>query len=281
MTEATAPEMEGQAEQAPASEGQAEQQAAWYDSAPDEIKGYIQNKGWDDPLKSVEAYQNLEKYHGVPADKLIKLPKDGEPMDEVYNRLGRPESPDKYDFSLPEDMPVDEARLNMAREVAHKVGLNSAQLEALIKMDSEYTSQYVEAHHKEVEQKQQQEMNDLKKDWGSAFDERVELGRRFVRNNIPDGIDKDNVLAKIEEAIGPATMLKLFSSAGEKSLSREDKIPDGSGDRPFGYTPEQAKADKAALISELQASPERLANYNKGVGPDYDKMQRLIKIMSA
>ena len=54
-------------------------------------------------------------------------------------------------------------------------------------------------------------------------------------------------------------------------------FPSHDRGRPFGYTPEQAKADRAALMSELSASPERLKNYNQGIGPDYDKMQRILK----
>ena len=136
----------------------------------------------------------------------------------------------------------------------------------------------LQQHQEAIEQQQTAELEALQKEWGGAFEERAELGRRFVRNNMPEGIDKEETLNKIEQAIGTANMLKLFGNAGAKFT--EDKVPTSEGDRPFGYSPEQAKADKAALMSELNGDPERLKVYNQGKGPDYDKMQRILKVIS-
>jgi hypothetical protein len=278
MTE-QAPEQAGQA-QAPAEQGQAK----WYEGhnfAPEDI-GFIQNKGWDDPTKTVRDYKNLEKYHGVPADQLLKLPKsfdeDGA-LDPIYDRLGRPASPDKYDIKLPDGASVDEGRLKAAREIGHKLGLSTKQMQGLAEFDASYMGEAMKAYEVEKAQKMEAELGSLQKEWGTHFEERAELGRRFVRNAIPAGIDKEATLSAIENAIGTALTLKLFANAGEKTI-REDRVPDSSGDRPFGYTREQAAADKKSLMDELKADPSRLANYNKGIGPDLDKMNRINKIIS-
>lgn len=276
-------------EQAPVAEGQAsapieQGQAKWYDGhnfAPEDI-GYIQNKGWDSPVKTLEAYKNLEKYHGVPADQILKLPKSFDEegaLDPVYDRLGRPASPDKYDIKLPDGIQIDENRLKAAKEIGHKIGLNNKQIQALAEFDASYMGEVMKAHEVEREQKMEAEVNALQKEWGAHFEERAELGRRFVRNSLPDGIDKEDTLSKIEHAIGTALTLKLFANAGEKTM-KEHGIPDSSGDRPFGYTKEQAAADRKSLMAELTADPARLANYNKGIGPDIAKMQRINKILS-
>lgn len=289
MTESTAPAEEGQAaEVAPSETGQANEnveqqtQSAWYDSADDEIKGYIQNKGWDDPIKAVKSYKELEQYRGASEDQLIKMPKEGESWDAVYDKLGRPESPDKYEIDLGENVPqIDEQRLNTFKSLAHELGLNNEQAQKIAEADSQYAQQFMQQHQEQINEQHQVELNELEKEWGSAFEERTELGRRFIRQNLPSDVeDKEGMLNSIEQAIGPRAMLKLFASAGEKGLSREDNVPDSSGDRPYGYSPEQAKADKATLMKEIQANPERLATYNKGKGPDNDKMKRLIEIAS-
>lgn len=276
-----APIVEGQA-QAPEAQGQAQQQA-WYEGHEFEAEdvGFIQNKGWDSPVKAIKAYQNLEKFHGVPADQLIKLPKDFNEegaLDPIYTKLGRPESPDKYDIKLPEGIQVDDNRLNLAKEVGHKIGLNNKQIQALAEFDASYQQEAMANHEKAVAQKQEQELTGLQKEWGTHFEERAELGRRFVRNNLPEGIDKEATLSAIEQAIGTAATLKLFANAGEKS--REDSVPDSSGDRPFGYTREQALADKKALMDELQGDKTRLSNYNSGKGADIEKMKKLNAIIA-
>jgi len=286
MTE-QAPAAEGQAP-APAANGQAPAQSpatkAWYEGhnfTPEDI-GFIQNKGWDDPMKSITAYKNLEKFHGVPAEQLMKLPKSfDEPgaLDPVYDRLGRPASPDKYDLKLPDGVQIDQKRMDLVKGVAHKIGLNPKQLQALVEADAQYMGEVTANYQAEKTQKQEAEVASLQKEWGTHFEERAELGRRFVRNSLPAGIDKEATLSAIEEAIGTALTLKLFANAGEKTM-KEHNVPDSSGDRPFGYTAEQAAADKKSLMDELKADPARLANYNKGIGPDIDKMGRINKILS-
>ncbi len=270
-----APQAEGQA-QAPDAQGQ----APWYNTAPAEVQGYIQNKGWDDPIKAVKSYQELEKFRGASEDQLLRLPKDPKAegaFDEIYKRLGRPETADKYSVDLGEGRQIDETRLNAYRDIAFKAGITQAQFEALAKADAEFMGHAIEEHQKATAAKQEAEYKDLMKEWGGNAAEREELARRGLKAMLPKGANAEDLSAAIESAIGTAATLKLFANVGDK-LAREDRVPDSSGDKPFGYTKEQAIYDKQALMSELKADPSRLANYNKGIGPDYDKMQRLMKL---
>jgi len=286
MTE-EAPQAEGQAQDAPESQGQANETKAWYESSegitPEDV-GYIQNKGWqEDPFKAVKSYQELEKFRGADEKSLIKLPKDFDEegaLDPIYDRLGRPESADKYEIKLPEGIPIDEARLSAFKEAAHKLGLNNKQAAALADLDVQYTLQHLEKSNAEEKQKQEAEYEALKKEWGSNAAEREELSRRGLRAVLPKGANADEIIGKIEQAIGTAAVLKMFANVGDR-LTREDKVHDSSGDRPFGYTREQAAADKAALMSEIKADAGRLAAYNKVVGSDYDKMARINKILAS
>ena len=252
----------------------------WYGSASEEVQGYIQNKGWDDPLKAVASYQELEKYRGASEDELIKIPKDGESWDEVYTKLGRPEEAKGYEWSAPEGVPVDNTRLEAFQNKAYELGLSKDQFTALVNLDAEYSMNFQNNALETLQQKQATELEALKQEWGEGFDERVEIGRRFISTNFPEGVDKELTLNLIEEAIGTSTMLKLFANAGVKANNQEGKLPDSGGDRPYGYTKEQAAADMAALKNEIAADPKRLDTYNKGIGNDYEKMQRLNKLAS-
>lgn len=279
----TAPVAEGQvADAAPETQGQAsESQAIWYDGAPDEVKGFIQNKGWDDPIKAVTSYQALEKFQGADPDSIIKLPKDGEPMDAVYEKLGRPKTVDEYKWEAPDGVSVDENYIGAIKAAAHESGVSQSAFEKLASTHAQYELQAREAMDKEIEQKQTAELNELQSQWGDKFDERVELGRRFVSQNIPADMDKAETLSAIEDAIGTAAMLKLFGNASEKAGSREDRLPSSDGDRPFGYTKEQATADRKELMQAIQADPERLNIYNSGKGNDFDKMRKLNQIVAS
>jgi len=276
MSEENAPETEGQvSNDTPESEGQ-----AWYSGVDEETVGYIQNKGWDDPVKAVNSYKELEKFRGANEDELLFLPKDPDAegaYDDIYAKLGRPETAEAYKIEGAEGL--DEGRLNLAREIAHKNGLNDKALNDFIKADVEYAQKYQEELEVELAKQQGIEVDQLKKDWGKGYEEKAELGRRFIRDNMPKGVDSEAMLSAIERAIGTGLTLRLFGNAGEKA-GREDSSPDSSGDKPFGYTREQAVADKKTLIDEISADPVRLDNYNKGIGPDIEKINKLQKIMS-
>lgn len=274
-----APVTEGQGA-APQGEGQ-----AWYqgDNFTPELQGYIQNKGWDDPVKAVQSYQELEKYRGANENELLRLPKDPDAegaYDEIYTKLGRPESADGYSIELPEGAQLDEGRFTAIKDAAYKAGISQKQLEALALADSGYMAGMIEESNKELAAKQEADYAALMKEWGKDAGEREELSRRGLRAILPKDMNADETIASIEEAIGTAATLKLFANVGDK-LAREDSLPDTSGDRPFGYTKEQAQADKQSLMSELRANTERLAVYNEGKGPDFDKMKRLNRIIAA
>jgi hypothetical protein len=258
----------------------------WYDGyklAPEDV-GYIQNKGWkESPTQVLNAYKNLEKFHGVPAEQLLKLPKSNDDQagwDSVYTKLGRPAKAEDYgEFKAPEGVDasfVNTERVKWADGVAHKLGFTKAQRDGLLAATFEYEhSQYSDVG-KQIELAQTAQLQELKKEWGAAFDERSELGRRAVRAFLPGNAEQNSaMLNAIEGAIGTAAVLKLFSNIGQKI--GEDKIPE-TGIRPFGYTPEQAKSDIQQLKIELQGSKERLAVYNQGKGPDYEKMKKLNQI---
>lgn len=249
----------------------------WYDSLPDEMKGYVQNKNWDTPLKAVESYRNLEKFQGADKNDILKLPKDenGEyVLDEVYAKIGRPETPDAYKIDVAPDFELDQERLGYIKEVAHKAGLSQKQLAALVEADVQYHQRVYDAYNNDVRLKQQTELAELKKEWGAGYSEREELARRFITKHLPEGLDKQETLTKIEEAIGTKAMLKLFGNAGY--AFKEDTVPHGANNsQTFGMTREQAMHEKSSLMAEIAADPARLKAFNEGKATsDMEKLNR-------
>lgn len=255
----------------------------YYDGWKDEDVGYVKNKGWDGndgPLKAIESYRNLEKFQGVPPEQLLKLPKDPSEagaMDPIYERLGRPKDPKDYGEFKAEGVEVDANRLGHFDKVFHGMGLNKAQRDAAVKATIEYESGVQAEYAKALDAAQAAQMNTLKQEWGTQFEERAELGRRAVKAFLPEGVNKDELLNAMEGALGSANMLKMFSNMADKANLKEGLINDSQG-RSFGYSPEQAKSDMSILKAEVQGNKERLAAFNEGKGADYEKMQRLMKV---
>ncbi len=84
----------------------------------------------------------------------IRLPKaDASPEDkakalgDIYNKLGRPESPEKYELgelpSLPENVKWDDAKLNGIKSELHKMGLTTDQAKAVLSLHAKELGQFV------------------------------------------------------------------------------------------------------------------------------------------
>lgn len=259
--------------------GQGSQQGSnWYDAFEGEELGYIQNKGWDkeDGLQEFyKSYKNLEKMRGVPEDRLLKLPEGEDGWDEVYKKLGKPENPDGYSFEAKEGMELDQERLDWFSNMAHGLNLNKQQHNKLVEAAYDYESNIIKSYEEGQQQEREIAMNKLKDSWGNAYDERLELGKRAVRAFVDDM----DVVDKLSDAIGSdAEVVRMFAKIGE-SLS-EDKLPSVDGDRKFGYSREQAEADIVSLKNEIKSDRERLENFNKAIGSDFEKMQRLRKVVN-
>src|SRR5690606_18358521 len=67
----------------------------WTSGFSDDLKGFVQNKGFKDPASVLDSYRNLEKLMGTPKERLLRLPEnmdDANAMGEIYTRLGRPQT---------------------------------------------------------------------------------------------------------------------------------------------------------------------------------------------
>lgn len=259
----------------------------WYDGADADTIGYIQNKKWDkeSPLKVLEGYRNLEKFHGVPADKIIKLPASDDPAEwgAIYDRLGRPESPDKYgmdSIQVPEGVELDSETVNKFDALFHQSGITKSQRDSILNEYVKFEGERTAAMQQKIDQETAIQVDALKKEWGSKFDERVDMARRAFKSFLPDGADKDAVAAAFEQSVGPAVAAKMFANLADKL--GEDKFHDDSepADQRFGYSREQAINDKNTLMNELKSDRSRLDAYNRGKGLDYEKMMRLNKIIA-
>lgn len=260
---------------------------SWYEGVEPETVGYIQNKKWegvDGPIKALEGYRNLEKFHGVPADQIIKLPKqdDTEGWGKVYQRLGRPEAADKYgDVQVPEGISLNSDLVKEFDGIFFNQNLTKTQRDNIIKVYAEKEAAVMNERQRELELKIADGRAQLKNEWGSKFDERVELAKRAVRVGLPEGVDKDATLLEMEQAVGPVVFAKMFANLADKLGLAEDKMVDGDkSGGGFGYTKEQALADREALKAELGRDRQRLDMYNKNTGPDVEKMRKLNEYLS-
>lgn len=258
--------------------------APWYNGADAELVGHIQTKGWHEltpdkaALAAIAAHREAERFIGVPADRVLKLPAGPEDADgwrAVHNKLGVPEKPDGYDFSTlkgEDGQPLlDETETAFLRETAHRLNIpasTAVQLaQSFLKRDAETFS--AEAADKTA--KLAEEHKTLDASWGQNKEANLFLAKKGAEKL---GLTPDNVDA-LEGIVGYAKVMEALRQVGE--LSGEARfISNASGFNNGIMTREQAIARK----SELMADSSWAQRYLAGSSAEVREMTSLLTIIT-
>lgn len=227
--------------------------APWYGAtAPDEIKGFVQTKGWDTPDKAIQSYKNLESLLGQDkAGKALYMPKDdadAEGWSKVFDRLGRPADPKGYELPKPDgdDGKFAEA---MAPKL-HEAGLTKTQAQKIAQAFNEFSA----ARNAELDAKAKADTEaqeaELKRELGPRFDAERDRGRAAAK---AFGVD-ESMLDSIEASMGYAKTMKLFAAIGAKI--GEDSFNAGEG-TSGGMSPSAGKV-RLQQLSDDKAFARRL-----------------------
>ena len=239
----------------------------WWDGFQDnDLKGYVQNKGWKDPADLAVGYKNLEKLLGAEKIPMPKGADDAEGWTRVYDALGRPKNADEYKLSVPEGDTGEFAKLAAGK--FHELGLTAKQAEGLAAWYNEQGSGRMNEMQQQQAAKAEADMQSLKQEWGGAFDENVEFGRRAAREY---GLNAEK-LSALENSLGTSEMLKLMASIGR--AQGESEFVTSSSGNTFGMTPSAAQQ----RITALRADKTWTAKYISGDADARSEMQRLMNL---
>lgn len=247
-------------------------QTAWYGEVDTDTKGYLENKGWKSPIEAITSYRNLERAFGAEkAGRTVVLPGDkAEPaeLDAFFNKLGRPESPEKYELKAPDG--ADENTVKWFKETAHKHGLSAKQAAALFDDYNAMTGTLTQAQMEAQKAQIAQEVDGLKKEWGAAFDTKVSAAKQAVK---AFGIEPDTIDA-IEQVMGFSRVMKFFDQIGAKVAepgfaSQEQKT------QSFGALTPQAAMDRIAEKKADKTFTARLVAGDRSAQAEWDRLHEM------
>jgi hypothetical protein len=170
----------------------------WFESLPEGLRGdpSLQAFKGKDVSAVVESYINAQKLVGGS----LRVPgKDAKPedvqrfKDEAYTKLGRPETPDKYSYKrpAPEELGIQwsEAEEKQFLQAAHKLGLNSEQVEGLMRYQAELTKRSGPDYAADYENcmKTLTDGEEGQPGWGSMTPRFLGVAKRAVDSMFPAG----------------------------------------------------------------------------------------------
>lgn len=243
-------------------------EGAWYTGIQnEELRGFVQTKGFKDVGSLAESYRNLERLQGVPQERLLKLPEkhDDPAWASVHERLGRPADAKGYELQFEGDPTFAEKMAG----VMHGAGVSKQAAAAMNAAWNEWVADALKADDAAKKAADEADMGKLRTEWGNTFDANVEAGRRAGREF---GLTEDQ-FAAVSSALGSAATLKLFQGIGAKLGEAGSFDPSGAGQGKagFGMTPDQARA----RIGELQKDAGWVSRYLSGDAAAMSEMTQL------
>jgi len=182
----------------------------WRSSLPDDLKNdaTLQN------FKDVESLAKTVVHQQKVLGSRIPIPKTDEERSELYTKLGRPESGEAYEFTIPETHKshFNEDQVKEFRNVAHQIGLNNDQTKALIDFQVKSVDHELERQSTDLNVTKQATEDTLKKEWGYDYDKQVRNAQRALQVY---GNEELNELMNTEAGNIPA-VVKLFARLGSE-----------------------------------------------------------------
>ena len=168
------------------------------------------NKTWKEAIsEEFRSDPNIEKFTEIDAlaksyinaTKMIGQDKVAVPnknstedqWNEVYDKLGRPESADKYSLNVKSDIvPMEETSIKQFAENAHKLGLNQKQAEGILDFYKTNMEGMAQQSKVDTETAQAQSAQELRQEWGREFDTNVKKAGALAKANMnPEILDME------------------------------------------------------------------------------------------
>ena len=234
---------------------------------------------WKDSIS--EAYRNdpnIEKFTEIDAlaksyinatrmigqDKVAVPNKNSteDQWNEVYSKLGRPETPDKYSLNVESDVVnMDKNAIKNFAEQSHKLGLNNKQAEGILDFYKNNMEGSVQQAKIDTETAQAQSEQQLRSEWGRDFDSKVQQAGALAKANInPEVLDM--TLSNGTRLGDHPEIIKGFAKIA--SMMSEDKMV-------------ATESENVNSVTDIESEISAITNDTDGPywnkqHPDHDKM---------
>lgn len=218
---------------------------------PDELKGINALKDFKTPADLAKSYVNTKEKIGsmvtIPGDDA-----DTETRSKFFNRLGRPESIEGYDF-VPEEVQglkgvttVNTDNLKQFKEKAHNLGLTKSQAKGMMDHVQSVFSKQLNEQALSLANAADSSSKELRSSWGASYEKN--LGH--VDSALSQFFTEDNAtMMKQAAAQDPNLMKSLATIGASMSESPTDREGTVSSAPP-------TREDAKEKISAIQANKE-------------------------
>ena len=214
------------------------------------VKGYVHSQ------KAMGSKVNVPDKHASEED-----------WQQFFHKVGVPSKLEDYEFKAPEDLDVEEDFIEGFKQVGHKAGLLPKQLEQVFKHYTDYVGGLRSQSEEAMQAKYDQDVADLKKEWGEAFDSNAKAANVAFKELLPDEGLRQRLLD--DGLASHPAVVRLLANAS-KMFKEDVFIGHGEG-KLGGMTPEEA----LTKAQDIQGNPEH--PYRNPAHPNHQKAQKEVQ----
>lgn len=223
---------------------------SFIDTVPESYREKPYMKGIDSMDKFVEQFDNAQSLIGK---KTIGVPTEESPIEEwnqFFNKMGRPEAPDKYELDLvdmPDEFKRTDDQLALMKNVFHEAGLTAKQANQILKKTDEAVLKYHEDNKdeisKQLDSRNKEFTESMNKYFGEEKETAIAVTETMLKEYVPKGME--DMVKGIDDRsmLVLSTVLHNIHKAGKT----EDKISKNVVITPE-VTPESMREEAKKLM---------------------------------
>ena len=241
-------------------------QEHWSSKYGEEFKG---NKILQRYKSEAEALRALDNQHRVLSKKLLDIPQedsDEQTWNEVFNKLGRPESPDKYKITLTQkdengtEKPIEfdengQKVIDRLAQIAYESGMNNKQFNIALGKILEQEQARIKEEYDPIKAEEV-----LKKEYKDSYDEFKNIATRQW-NSLPDEIK--TLMVELPNAKRAKLLYYIGKEKGED-------IPPKQYEPETGPTLAQVEEEMKQMLNKNHPIYKD-SYYNVGRGQEHNK----------
>lgn len=235
---------------------------SWKEAIPEELRNDPNISKFTELEALAKSYVNATRMIGQ--DKVV-VPNQNSTDDqwnEVYDKLGRPESADKYQLDVKSDVvPFDESAIKSFTENAHKLGLNNKQAQGILEYYKNSMEGSAQQAKIDTETAQANAEQELRKEWGSNYESNIKKAGSVAKANMQEGILDMELKDGTRLGDHPA-VIKGFANIA--NLLSEDKLVGTESENVS--TGRDYEAEIASIVNDKDGP------YWNKAHPDHDKI---------
>ena len=209
--------------------------SSWKDSISEDFRNDPSIEKFTEIDALAKSYINATKMIGQ--DKVV-IPNNNSTEDqwnEVYEKLGRPESADKYSLDAKSEVVnFDDTAIKSFAEQSHKLGLNNKQAQGILEFYKNNMEGTAQQSKIDTETAQAQSTQELRQEWGREFDTNIKKAGALAKANmnpeildmqLKDGMrlgDHPEIIKGFAKIAGMMSEDKIVSTESENVSSNTD-----------------------------------------------------------